>query len=178
MLTHEQVKGIVDALPGVSPVESLFVRAVAWHETNYGAGWKAGQGEGSWNMGAITTLKPDHLSFEHKDSRFDAKVGRVVQYTTWFAGYPSAHAGLLALANTVLKTNVRGSLEMNDFMGAVSGMYDNHYFLGLHSHESAAGDDLNITDYWKAVTKAVDTIGKATGETIPNVLPPAAARNP
>lgn len=172
MLSHSQAKALVDAIPGITPVESLFVRAVALHETSYGAGWKAGEGSGSWNMGAITTAHPDHLSFEHKDSRFDPKAGHVVQYTTWFAGYPSAQAGFEALAKTVLKRNVIGSLAMNDFLGAVSAMYDNHYFLGLHSHESAAGDDLNITDYWKAVMRAVAAIGAETGEKQPDVLPP------
>lgn len=171
MITHSQAKEIVDSL-GYTPIQSLFLRAVAWHETNYGGGWKVGEGAGSNNMGAITTTHPDALSFKHEDSRFDDAVGHVVEYTTWFAGDPTPATGFARLGTLLLKfPETRDALELNDILGGVTGMYDQHYFLGLHTHANRNGDRLNIEDYYAAVAKAIETIGHETGEQQPNVLP-------
>jgi hypothetical protein len=172
MLTHTQAKQIVDGLPGVNDVESLFLRAVALHETSYGAGWKLGEGAGSWNMGAITTLHPNALSFKHVDSKYSDATGKIEQYTTWFAGWPTATEGFAGLRDTVLKPNVREALTTRDVLGAVSAMYDNHYFLGLHTHSKIAGDRDNIKEYYAAVARCIESIGKETGERHPTVLPP------
>ena len=170
MLTHAQAKSLADSL-GLTPAESLFLRAVAWHETRYSAGWgPPDRGGGSWNMGAVTTSNPDQYSFKHEDSRWDPKQGRVVQYTTWFAGYPSALAGLSGLRDVLMKANVVEALGKNDFLGAVSAMYDNRYFLGLHPHDGSIGDRDNIEAYYTAVVNAVQSIGAQTGETQPDVL--------
>lgn len=169
MLTEAQAKEICDSL-GLTENESLFLRCVARHETSYGSGWKSGQGLGSWNMGAVTTTSPDVYSFQHVDSRFDPRFGKVVTYTTWFAGYPSAKAGFLGLARVLLKDNVREALAKGDFLGAVSAMYDNHYFLGLHTHENVEGDRDNIEEYYKSVAANCDAIGRGTGEKQPEVL--------
>lgn len=169
-LTHSQVKAIVDALPGVSAVESLFVRAVALHETSYGTGWRTPEGKRSNNMGAITTRHPDALSFEYKDSLFDAKLGRIREYVTWFAGWPTPEAGLAALAKRVLTPSVRAALAFHDFLGAVSADYDSGYFMGLHQHDGAQGDVADIEDYWRALVKSVTRIGQETGEVVPDVL--------
>jgi hypothetical protein len=166
---HSEAKEIVDGFLGVSPVESLFTRAVAWHETNYGAGWKEGEGAGSNNMGAITTANPDSLSFKHVDSRWDAKKGKKVEYTTWFKGYPDATAGLRDLARTVLKDNVRAALSNGDVPGAVEGMYANKYFLGIHPDDAS-----NIADYQDAASRALSAITAATGE--PPIVPLALAK--
>lgn len=175
MLTHTQSKVLVDALPGMTPAKSLFCRLVAWHETNYGAGWKPGQGAGSNNMGAITTLHPDQYSFKHVDSKFSDKAGKVVEYTTWFAGDPTPALGFKRLVDTICKQEVLDALACNDFLGATTGMYDQQYFLGLHTHANPNGDRLNIEDYYAALMKALATIGHETGETQPNVTPPPAA---
>lgn len=184
MLSHKQAKSIVDGL-GYNPVTSLFLRAVSEHETNYGAGWKVQNVawfgspiawvpgvSAPWNMGAITTASPDALSFSHKDSKFDDVTGKVKQYTTWFAGDPNAAAGFARLGRTLLKAQVVEALETHDIQSAIVGMYDQHYFLGLHTHANPNGDRLNITDYYAAVAKAIAKIGKETGEVHPNVLPP------
>jgi hypothetical protein len=165
-MNHTEAQGIVDAL-GVTPAESLFLRGVAWHETNYGTGWRKGAGAGSFNMGAITTTHPDSLSFEHKDSLFDSKLGHVREYVTWFAGYPSASAGFGALRRIVLKPNVVAALADNDFRAAVQGMYNNSYFMGLHSHKTDEGNAQNVDDYYGAVQRAVQLIGNETGESEP-----------
>lgn len=175
MLTHLRAKAIVDALPNVTRVASLFLRAVSWHETNYAAGWKPGEGAGSNNMGAITTLHPDQYSFKHVDSLFDDKLGAVRAYVTYFAGDPSPELGFARLRDTILKPNVREALATNDFLGGVSAMYDNGYFMGLHTHALTTGGRDNIEDYWHAVMKAVGTIGHETGESQPDVTPPPVA---
>jgi hypothetical protein len=159
-ITHAQAKAIVDGL-GVTPLESAFLRGVAWHETNYSNGWKPGKGAGSFNMGSITTSKPDALSFQHEDSRFDPKKGAVVKYTTYFKGYPTAEAGFRDLQRQVLKPNVKAALAKDGIRGGVEAMYANKYFLG-----TKAKPEDNIADYYGAVTRALDTFSKATGEQI------------
>lgn len=173
---HIRAKNALAPL-GLSPNESKFVRAVAWHETNDGLGWKQGEGAGSFNMGAITTNNPGPLDFQHKDSRNDT--GQVITYTTWFKGYPSFEAGMQGLATFLLKPNVRAALAKNDIQGAVQAMYDNKYFLGIHprntpvkpgtlAERAKAGDGnaANVLDYYNAVTKAFGTIFSYTGEQI------------
>jgi hypothetical protein len=157
-VNHKTAQAIVDS-HGLTPNESLFVRAVAWHETNYGMGWKTGEGAGSHNMGAITDPTPDELSFKHVDSRFDPKQGKLVQYTTWFKGYVDDDAGFRDLERTVLKDNVKEALASGDVTGAVEGMYDNGYFKGVHPDRES-----NLADYQNAVSRALSAITGATGE--------------
>lgn len=169
---HVKAKLATDAIPGITPAESAFIRSVAWHETNYGTGWgntpPPNGGAGSFNMGAITTASPGPLDFQHKDSRNDT--GQVVTYTTWFKGYPSFQAGMNGLAQQVLKPNVKAAIAKNAKNPAaaldagVQGMYDNHYFLGIHPRNIASGNAANVADYFSAVSKAFATISSNTGE--------------
>lgn len=171
---HVRAKKALEPL-GLTENESAFTRMVAWHETNDGQGWKAGEGAGSFNMGAITTNNPGPLDFQHKDSRNDT--GQVIEYTTWFKGYPSFEAGMQGLANFLLKPNVKAALAKGDIQGATQAMYDNKYFMGIHprntpikpgtlAERAKAGDGnaANVLDYYNAVTKAFGTIQLSTGE--------------
>lgn len=189
MLTHAQAKQLVDVIPRMTPAKSLFCRCVSWHETNYGGGWKAGNVKrwygtpfawrpgvnAPWNMGAITTAHPDEWSFAHQDSKFSDEAGGVVSYVTWFAGDPTPALGFQRLVATICKQEVNDALAVNDFLGATTGMYDQHYFLGLHTHGNPNGDRQNIEDYYGAIVKAIESIGRETGESQPDVLPPTAA---
>jgi len=170
MLTHIQAKQLVDSLVPITDNESKLIRYMAWHETNYGAGWKPGQGAGSHNMGAITTTRPDALSFEHTDSKFNPKTGKVEEYTTYFAGYETDYDGFSALKNLVLKPEVRAALSTDDWGAAVTDIYENHYFMGLHSHVTPEGNAQNINDYFNALSNAAFTISKETGEQVPGPL--------
>lgn len=157
---------------GLSPIESAFMRAVGWHETNLGTGWGStpppNGGAGSFNMGAITTNSPGPLDFQHKDSRNDT--GQIIEYVTWFKGYPSFEAGIAGLRDAVLKPNVRAALNAHAhdpekaFAAGVKAMYDNHYFLGIHPRNSEAGNQANVNDYFGAVSKAFSHISGVTGE--------------
>jgi hypothetical protein len=165
---HVKAKKATDAVPGITHNESMFTRGVGWHETNYGLGWGTtpppNGGAGSFNMGAITTTHPGPLDFQHVDSRNDT--GQVIQYTTWFKGYPSFTAGMQGLAEFLLKPNVKAALAKGDFPGAVQAMYDNHYFLGIHPRNTPAGNAANVQDYVNAVSNAVTTFTQHTGEAI------------
>lgn len=164
MITHVDAKRAVDAIPGITPLESLFTRAVGWHETNYGQGWKRA-GQGSFNMGAITTSKPDQYSFQHEDVRNDN--GTLVKYTTWFKGFPTARDGFNALAKQVLSKRVRLGLRLGGIKGGVKAMYLDHYFLGTHRRDTPEGNAANVNDYYKKVSQAIESIRKKTGERIP-----------
>ncbi len=149
---------------GLTPNESMFTRAVAWHETNDGLGWKEGEGKGSFNMGAITTSQAGPPNFRHKDSRNDT--GQVIEYTTWFKGYPSFEAGMRGLADFVLKPNVKAAIKNGDFAAGAKAMYMNKYYLGVHQRNTPEGNAANVKDYTNAVMKAVNTYTAYTGEKI------------
>ena len=166
-MNHEEARRIVDSL-GVSPLESLFLRGVAWHETNYGQGWKPGSGEGSNNMGAITTKKPDQYSFQHADVRNDQ--GQVVHYTTWFKGYKTPRQGFEDLKHTVLRPNVKAGIARAGLRGGLAAMHENGYFLGVHRRDTAAGREANVTDYFNAVVKGLHTIGASTREDVQKLI--------
>lgn len=153
---------------GLTPNESLFVRAVGTHETSLGQGWGStpppNGGAGSFNMGAITTggTQTSPYDFAHVDSRNDT--GQVITYTTWFKGYPSFEDGIKGLASFLLKQNVKDALKKGDFPGAVVAMYTNKYFLGIHPRNTPEGNAANVNDYVSAVNKALTTIEQHTGD--------------
>jgi hypothetical protein len=163
---HTRAKAIVDGL-GLTPNESKFTRMVAWHETNNGQGWPQGAGAGSFNMGAITTKTAGAPNFQHKDSRNDA--GKLVEYVTWFKGYPSFQAGMKGLADFLLKPNVKAALARNDFAGAVRAQYENGYFTGVNRRDTPEGNEKNVADYIAATQRAWKTIAANTGETLPTL---------
>jgi len=166
---HVDAKELVDSLPGVSPAESLFLRGVSWHETNYGQGWKPGFGAGSNNMGAITTPNPNQYSFQHQDVRNDK--GKVTKYVTWFKGYPNARLGFNDLKDTVLKPNVRAAIKKHGVAGGIEAMHANKYFLGVHRNDTPEGAAANIRDYLGAVEKGLRTIATNTGEDLSKLAP-------
>lgn len=164
---HAKVKAATTAI-GLTPNESLFLRAVSYHETKFGLGWGStpppNGGAGSYNMGANTTggSQTSQYDFEHKDSRNDD--GKIITYSTWFKGYPSLQDGVAGLAKVLLKTNVKQALEKGDFQAAVKAMYTNRYYLGIHPRNTADGNAANVKDYWTAVQKALAVIKQKTGD--------------
>lgn len=163
-MNHQEAKELVDSL-GYTHNESLFVRAVSWHETNYGRGWKQPGGKEAHNWGAITTLTGGAPGFKAKDSSYDAG-----QYETWFKGYPSDAEGARdVFRHAVLgvphrRSDVQKALREGDVYAAVGGMYVNGYFMGIHEHHTAKGDIGNIQDYFTAVMNAIQAIIVSTGE--------------
>jgi hypothetical protein len=169
-LNHFEAKAVVDGLGlGLSPAESLFARMIAFFETNYGQGWKEGEGKGSNNWGAITIKRRSEPSddcvgaFAHKDSRFDDELGRVVEYVTCFKEYPTPEEGAADVVRVALRSNVRAALP--SLRAAVAGMHANGYFTGT---KPTAAE--NVDAYSAALTRALVSIRKATGEPDPFVI--------
>jgi peptidoglycan hydrolase-like protein with peptidoglycan-binding domain len=170
-MRHADAKRIVDAL-GFSPEESLAVRLVGFHETDYGSGWgdDPARGAGSNNMGADTALRAGADTFEHEDSRYDPKTKQVVKYITHFQKYPTAEAGFRGLGNVLLfegsdpkrpkRSNVRDALANRSILELATAMRANRYFIGTKPLGEA------IADYARALENAYHAVRIETGETL------------
>lgn len=158
-MTHQEALAVVSrGVPGISQPESLAVRCVAWHESNYGAGWKP-PGQDSKNWGAITKAMPCDNGFMYGDSKPDGN-GGVTAYTTCFRSYPTHEAAAADVAKYVLKANVRSALANGEGLrGVAEGMYRNGYYTGVKRTAEE-----NINAYTSALERAQSTIVAATGE--------------
>ena len=81
-----------------TPAERQIVMAVSDLESNYGKGWKEGQGSGSHNWGAVQTKNKEN-SFIHQDSSAQGK------YKTNFKAYPDDIAGAADVVRNLFKAN-------------------------------------------------------------------------
>jgi len=88
-----------------TPAERQIVMAVSDLESNYGKGWKEGQGSGSHNWGAVQTKNKEN-SFIHQDSSAQGK------YKTNFKAYPDDIAGAADVVRNLFKAN--GKQRMPD----------------------------------------------------------------
>lgn len=168
-MNHLEAKRICDSLVNVTANESLGMRLVSWHESNYGGGWK-GAGAGSNNMGAITG-SGDAGSFRHGDSINEGSGVR--KYETNFGKWSTPEAGFAALARTMLKPNVRQACARQDIPGIAHAMYVNSYYTGVNPRSKnetdranliTPGDVANVHAYTSALVRAYVTITAATGE--------------
>jgi hypothetical protein len=153
---HKEAKALLAQVdPSLTLAESQAVRAVASHETSYGEGWKAGTGEGSFNMGAIMTGEKEDscTGFQHQDSNPEKT------FTGCFKVYPNREAGLKDLVRVMLKSNVRGAAIKGDLLGVARAMFDNGYYTGT-SHDP----ETNIERYHQKLRDNLDSIVAATGE--------------
>jgi len=177
MISDQEAKRIVDEVGeqlGIGPTERLAVRLVAKHETQYGAGWDAKHnpprpelGAGSNNMGAVTTTSTiPGTFFEHKDSRFDPKTGKVVEYSTKFSRHATPAQGFEELARVLLfnpgttsrRDNVFRALQLGSILELATAMRMNRYFIGVKPIPEA------IEDYRAALQKRYEEIKASTGE--------------
>lgn len=179
MLSDREAKAVVDSFAnelGLSPGESLVVRMVAKHETQYGAGWDAKnnppreeRGAGSFNWGAnTTTSSAPGTFFVHGDSRFDEKTGKVIPYETKFAKYQSHAQGARGLALVLLfnqsdarrgrRGNMVDAIASRSIAQVATAMRMNRYFLGVKPFAEA------VEDYRRGLEKRYREIQSATGE--------------
>lgn len=120
-------------------LEVQFVQAVAWLESNYGAGWK-GAGVGSWNMGAVQAkpLNPPcapgkkiecdpATSFVNADSRPNAD-GTSTPYECCYRKYPTPEAGMQHVADILYN---RMKIQPTSIEAVSTQMYDKHYYEGF-----------------------------------------------
>lgn len=178
MMSDQEAKQLVDQIGdaiGLAPIERLAVRIVAKHETQNGAGWDAqhkpaprpDHGAGSNNMGAITTTTtiPGNY-FEHGDSRFDPKLGKVVEYVTKFSRHSTPEGGFRELAQVLLfkpgttqrRDNVARALGLGSLLELATAMRMNRYFIGVKPIPEA------IEDYRAALQRRYEEIKASTGE--------------
>jgi hypothetical protein len=170
-MTHQEAYRIVSqSLPMLTPGESLALRSVASHESNYGLGWK-GAGVGSNNMGAITR-KPNADgscpvdSFPYGDSKRSGaggEGGKLETYQTCFRRYATPAAGFQGLRDVLfgqrpaVKAGAAKSLE-----AVATAMRESSYYLG-----TAATKAEQIEAYRSALDRNARAIVKATGEAWP-----------
>ncbi len=154
--SHREAKETLSRVdPGLTAAESQAVRAVASFETSYGEGWKAGEGAGSFNMGAVMSGEKEEAcsGFLHGDSNPDK------QFTACFKSYPSREAGLKDLVKVMLKSNVRAAANRGNLLGVARSMFDNGYYTGT-SHDP----EVNIERYHAKLRSNLDSILASTGE--------------
>lgn len=171
--SHLQFKELIERVaPELTPAESLAVRAVSWHETNYASGWRTPEARASRNLGAITRAPITKLedgsviceppNFAHGDSLRDPKTGKVLQYQTCFAGYETFEDAALDLVREVLKENVRSFANRGSLRGVAKAMRKNRYYLGTAPTEAE-----QVDAYHSALERAVGDIVERTGEPNP-----------
>lgn len=116
-------------------VERQYVVTVARGESFYGLAWKAGQGQGSRNWGAVQGVGPAG-SFQHQDFHADG-----TPYVTAFRAYQSDDQGFQDMARILLKPNVAAALASGSLRDAVFAQHSNRYF------------ELNPEKYLQAVAR-------------------------
>ncbi|HEX2599581.1 MAG TPA: peptidoglycan-binding protein [Terriglobales bacterium] len=170
MVTHSEAKRIVDGLGLLTPQESFVLRAVASHETDYGAGWKP-PGVGSNNWGAVT-VHPNSDgscpvgSFGYGDSKRSGaggEGGEVEQYQTCFRIYPTPTDGAKGLLYELFTRRPSVRLAVPQGLEAVArAMRDTSYYLGTKPTKEE-----QIADYRQALEENGKKILLATGEDWP-----------
>lgn len=176
-MRHVEAKRVVDSLTDLqlSPGESLAVRCVSQHETQYGRGWDPVRkrpefGYGSNNWGAVTTSSQDPArSFAHHDSMFDESSGKVIAAPARFARYATPADGARGTAKVLLfngsnpasgrRENIRQAIENHNLLELAAAMRVNRYFMGIKPFQDA------IIDYHSALLRAYNAIKAETGET-------------
>lgn len=181
-MNHKEAKALVDQL-GLTPQESLALRAVSLHESNYGQGWKNPEHRKKNNMGAITTTArtPEGeclpADFEHEDSRREGEGGEggnVTKYKTCFKGSATPLDGFKLLKHELFikRPSVKEAAK-HSLADVATAMRETTYYLG-----TAKTKPEQIADYTGALEKAVRSITASTGESYlwsPKAQGPAAA---
>lgn len=121
------------ALPNHTIPEQLVVLLIGALESSYGRAPSFGD---SRNWGAVTGAGPAGF-FEHKDSRYDAKTGKVIHYTTKFKKYATDDQAIQDVARIALKPETRSAANARSLHGVSSAMYDQKYYLGTQPRDKA-----------------------------------------
>ena len=131
-----------------SPPELEALTATSYHETSYGDGWKAGEGAGSNNMGAITGAGTAG-SFEHKDSRpADDGSGGTIEYTTKFAADTTPVEGWRRLVRTLGAAPLHAIETAPSLAAWALAMYSqDHYFTGFQMSADKIAAIRPVVDY-------------------------------
>lgn len=181
-MNHVEARSLVSTL-GLTPAQSLVLRAVALHETGYGQGWDSPEKDAANNMGAITTTRRDpdgscvEPDFPNKDSMREGPGGvggNVVEYLTCFASDPTPRDGFDRLRRNLFESKAQSEdkkitrgpamvAAASQGLGEVARvMRETRYYLG-----TAPTKPQQIEAYRSALDKAARKIVAATGEPWP-----------
>lgn len=139
----EAFKAVIGRLPTRN--EAQIIQSVGEHETNWGQGWKEGEGLGSNNVGAVQGSP----GFEHIDHHADGS-----QYTTTFRSYPSLLEGAKDLVRllTIKRPAAWSRIRAGDYRGAAYAMRASGYF------------EAPAESYYQAILKAGQKIATDLNE--------------
>jgi hypothetical protein len=149
-----------------SAFEAMFLQAIAWFETNYGAGWK-GVGVGSFNMGAIQKGGWNGPVFEYTDTHPN-KDGTSSSYRIGFRKYSTAVDGFVDLCKVVYVVNTQrrkalAAAAAGDVLGFSTALHNYPcYYEGF-----GATDAIRIANHAKAVTNAIRLQCAEIGDPLP-----------
>jgi hypothetical protein len=148
--------------PSLSVVQG--VQAVAWHETNYGAGWRnAGVGSNNWGAIQCGRTPCDPASeFFYTDTHPDSSGGST-RYEICFCKYASPEAGARALVRQLYKRSsaTLTAAKSGDLHAFAAAMHAAHYYEG-----SGRTVEDRIRGYEDALRRAIARFTAALGERV------------
>lgn len=119
------------------------------------------------NWGAITRVPNSDGScaanaFTHKDSKFSEEEGKVVEYITCFALYPTSLDGAKDFLRElyVKRPNTFEAALAGDIRGVAEDMYATNYYLGTAPPDAKDDDGnfVNVNNYITFIGKGVNQI--------------------
>lgn len=150
-----------------TPAERQAAYGVARLETGCGEGWKAGEGQGSHNWGAVQCCRPNPDgeckagTFKHTDHNRKPS-GEMVPYVVCFQAYPDDIAGAADMLRIMFKKEGSPAFEAaatGDTLAVSGAMFRAGYFEGTGKDNDAA-----VYNHAKALQAGVDVLTTALGE--------------
>lgn len=150
--------------PSRSEVQCL--QAVAYLETQYGAGWH-GAGKGSFNMGAIQSGRPPcdpRTSFQYTDTHPNAD-GTSSAYHICFRKYATAVEGAedLCLVMYKRRPSVLAAATAGDSYGVSAALRSTNYYEGFGRDQQE-----RIANHHRALLRHLTAIAAANQEPLPD----------
>ena len=130
------------AAPDMPEKHRQYVLTVARGEGHYGRGWKAGEGQGSNNWGAVQGVGPagafSHIDYGWKTNPSNPSGPKIwKQYTTNFKSYATPEQGFLDMARIILNggkrkevgaVEIKSAIDKGNLHDAVYAQHANGYF--------------------------------------------------
>lgn len=165
----EIIKKSFEELYGRPPTnsETQAIYGVGMLETGCGEGWKAGEGQGSHNWGAVQCCKPGSDgecpagSFMHTDHHRKSD-GTMVAYQICFKSYPDDFEGAKDMIHLIFRqpgSETFQAASNGDTLGISWGMFKNHYFEGFGKDDNEA-----VLNHAKSIQKYAERYATAVGE--------------
>lgn len=170
-MNHVQARQVMlqawpSAIGGTPNLPELQIaQALAWHESNYGQGWKP-PCSGSNNWGAIQSSKPPcgANGCLYTDTSPQSN-GTSVPYAICFRVYSSPLDGAAAAIKTMYvssgRSKVLSAAKRGAILEAAYALYDTHYYQGFGKTR-----EVRVKHYADALNENVKQIAAANGEKV------------